>query len=130
MGEFNYNMDIETRDKIIFGNYRPDLYMGGCRRFGCLSLDKLKQLVDMGFVDVEDRQNNSPSIAEFMQWMEDYDGYYVSGYVISNKRDDYRISIETITKHVDIDNAQEMYDFYKVFGHADAFDEHGYAWWD
>ena len=46
--------NIRKRDEIIFGNYDPDAYMGGIRIFEDMSYDTLKQLVDEGFVDVEE----------------------------------------------------------------------------
>jgi len=43
---YKYNMDIETRDKIIFGSYEPDKYMGGCRDFEDMNVETLKELVN------------------------------------------------------------------------------------
>lgn len=127
---YKYNMDIETRDKIIFGSYEPDKYMGGCRDFEDMNVETLKELVNKEFANPEECHNYSPSIEEFISWMESYDGYLVDGYVISDKRSDYRLNIVTIKKVEGIEDKDEMIAFVNEFRFADEFDIKGYAWWD
>ena len=47
---FEYNKDIDTRDRIIFDNYRPEEYHGGIRRF------RVSELVtdDMGVLQLHE----------------------------------------------------------------------------
>ena len=125
-----YNMDIKTRDEIIFGSYNPDAYWGGVRDFEGMEVSTLKKLVDMRYADPEEAQNDSPTIEEFIRWMETYDGYVVNGYVVTDKRSDYRVSIESIEKIGIIENKDELVDFVNAFRYADEFDTEGYAWWD
>ena len=128
--EFNYNMDIKTRDEMIFGKYEPDKYLGGVRYFKGMTVKLLKELVDNGFADPEECQNYSPSVAEFIEFMEGWDGYRVNGYVVTDKRDDYRVSVEAIEKNGVIETKEELVDFVETFRFADDFDANGYAWWD
>lgn len=130
MWNFNYNMDIKTRDEIIFGEYNPNTYSGGVRYFYGMNLDTLNKLIELGFVDLDEAQNNSPTIDEFIEWMENHDGYIVNGYVVSDKREDYRLSIVSIKKTEKIEDKDELVEFIEAFRNADVFDIDGYAWWD
>ena len=122
--------DIKRRDEIIFGNYDPNEYRGGIRRFENMSYDTLKQLVDEGFVDVEDRQNFAPTIQEMMEFSKKYDKHYLfDGYVVSDKRDDYRLSVDAIKRDGDRDTLEEGYDFADFCSEADEIYSK-YAWWD
>ena len=129
---FGLNRDIEKRDEIIFGKYEPKSYQGGMCRFENLSLEKLKQLVDLNFIRLEERQNDSPSVREFIEFMEKYSGYTVMGYTISGDRRDYCVSLEGIEKDNYVDSGEEISEFINLFGGADDFDTyHGmYAWFD
>ena len=64
---FELNKDVKKRDEIIFGNYDRKSYVGGVRRFEGLSLEKLKQLVDLKFIDLEEYHNSSPTVREFIE---------------------------------------------------------------
>ena len=110
-----YNMDIKTRDTIIFGSYNPDAYRGGVMDFEGMEVSTLKKLVDMRYADPEEAQNDSPTIEEFIRWMETYDGYVVNGYVVTDKRSDYRVSIESIEKIGIIEDKDELINFVNAF---------------
>lgn len=124
--------NIRKRDEIIFGNYDPDTYMGGIRRFEDMSYETLKLLVAEGFVDVEECQNLSPSIQDMMQFAEKYGkNYMFDGYVVSDKRDDYRVSVDGF-KHIGpFEDFNEQNAFADFCSEADDLDlDLAYAWWD
>ena len=122
--------DIKRRDEIIFGNYDSNEYRGGIRRFENMSYDTLKQLVDEGFVDVEDRQNFAPTIQEMMEFSKKYDKhYYFDGYIVSDERDDYRLSVDAIKRDEDRGTLEEGYDFVDFCSEADEIYSN-YAWLD
>lgn len=50
--------------------------------------------------------------------------------VISDKRDDYRVSVEAIEKIDAFETNEEFEDFVSMFRYADEFDVNGYAWFD
>ena len=129
---FGLNKDVKSRDEIIFGKFEPKRYVGGIRRFDGLSLKKLKQLVELNFIDLEDYQNNSPTVREFIEFMEKYPDYTVMGYTVSIDRDDYRISLDGIEKRKVVYSEEEVDDFSSLFGDADEFDTGNamYAWFD
>lgn len=125
------NKDIKTRDEIIFGKYEPNLYAGGYRGFEKMELNTLKELVDKGFADLDECQNSSPSIEEFINFMESHDGFVVNGYAISDDRLDYRVTVTTILATDECDNSKNLKDFVDAFREADDFySDKLYAWWD
>lgn len=129
---YDFNPDIETRDKIIFGKYEPQKYMGGCRHFENMDIDTLQILIDKGFADPEDAQNYSPTIEELIEFAEQYgDAYTFDGYTVIDTRSDYRVSIEAIARKTPITDKNELLAFVNFARGADDWDpEGGYAWWD
>ena len=125
-----FNMDIKTRDEMIFGEYNPDKYGGGVRDFEGMDVELLEKLVEMKFVDIDEYQNDSPTIKDFIEFMSAHDGYTVGGYVVTDKRDDYRVSVTSIEKEGIIDDVEELREFVDRFRYADDFDVKGFAWFD
>ena len=74
------NRDDLTRDIIIFGDYDLSKYSGGVRDFEDLTVDKLKQLLDQGFIKPTERQNCSPDTASILEFMEKYPSYQLIEY--------------------------------------------------
>ena len=66
-----HRLDINERqrDHIIFSEHDTAAYMGGVRHFKNLSLDKLKQLIECDFIDLDERQNCAPSVKEIYDFM-------------------------------------------------------------
>lgn len=127
---YNMNMDIKTRDTIIFGEYAPEKYGGGIRYFDGMTITTLKELIDKGFCNPEEEQNCSPTVEQFIDFMEANDGYVVNGYVVSDNRPDYRVSVTAIEKQKPIETKEELETFVYFARYADDFDVAGYAWWD
>lgn len=122
----------KERDKIIFGKYDPNAYMGGIRNFENLSAATLRKLVDLGFADPEDKQNDAPTLGELLDFAEYYgpESYVFGGYVVSPKRSDCRVSInsiEFIAEHFDDDDEEQAFE--ELTQYADEKDI-DYAWWD
>lgn len=93
---FGLNKNVKLRDEIIFGKYEPEKYMGGIRRFENLNLEKLQQLAILNFINLEEHQNYSPAVWEFIKFMKKYPEYTVMGYTVSIERSDYRVSLDGI----------------------------------
>ena len=132
------NKDIETRDKIIFGEYDPEKYKyGGVRRFECKAT-VMQELIKNDFVDLYDAQNNSPSIDEFMEYIDGIEEYVTfECYAVDITRHDYRVSIEGIQVLLPKDKRDDFYALIETFRYADEFccsedNEccHLRAWWD
>jgi hypothetical protein len=95
---FEFNKDYKTRDQIMIPylkeRYNHDIVNYDVLTFGRLPINVLQDLVDKKFIDPEEAQNDSPSVREFMEHMIKYPTLLAHGYIVSNKRKDYRISIE------------------------------------
>ena len=120
-GECTMNRDDLTRDIIIFGDYDLNKYSGGVRNFEDLTVDKLKQLLDQGFIKPTERQNCSPDTASILEFMEKYPSYLAHGYTVTIKRSDYRVTLTGVSKDGSSDSEQETNDFISLFSDADEF---------
>lgn len=127
------NNDQVRRDEILFPNSTPE-YRGGTEHYEGLTLSGLKKLVEEGFADPFERQNDAYSIGEFIEYF-DGSGLDVSfhGYAVTIERDDYRVSVEgfvTVCQH------QTQLVASLLFGRfADELNVSDdsmvvYAWWD
>lgn len=126
------NPDIETRDKIIYPDgYNPNEYFGGIRHFRFLSVQDLTTLIENGFVDILERQNDAPSIRRIYGFMKEYPQYTAHGYTVDISREDYRISIEGVEKGTPGSSHKEIHDFYELFSTADTYlEDTMYCWFD
>lgn len=128
------NMDVRSRDKLIFGKYDPNAYMGGIRRFEGMPYSTLSKLIDGDYVDLNDAQNYAPSISELYEFASsDPSAYTFDGYVVSPQRSDYRVSIDSINRVTPFAQAEDVVDFAEFIKYADEFEINqngGTAWWD
>lgn len=137
---FNLNREYKLRDEILEPFSTEEI--GGLRYFKNLDLDTLKKLIDLNFIDLNGRQNLSPSVKQFLEFMEENPQTKAHGYSVSNKREDYRVTLEGVTiyktsvKGEDIvENISEelMNEFDTRFENADTLiisKDLLYCWWD
>lgn len=122
------NKDIETRDKIIFGKYKPGKYKyGGTQKFRAMHVDTLKTLLDQDFADPECVKGDSPTIIEFYHFMRMYPEYTAHGYVVSDNEDNYGVVIEGVERGGLAASQFEVRDYMALFGRSDEFNE--YTMW-
>ena len=127
------NKDIEARDKIIYGKYRPKKYgHGGTAHFEDMTAKTLGRLLRDKFADPEDAQNLAPTLQEFYDFLKTHKGYTVHGYTVSADRDDYRVSIEGLYKPVPASTPEEYQDFINFNKYADELQvqNYMYSWFD
>ena len=130
---FGLNRDEEHRDKIIFGKYEPEVYVGGIRRFDDLKVSQLLDLLCNNFICWNEGHNNAPDVRGLLGYLVEYLGYKLSGYAVSARRDDYRVSIDGIEKDGGTITKKEQEAFEEMFGGADDFEVSShrlYAWFD
>lgn len=130
------NGDYVTRDRLLFGEYSPNYYFGGIRKYRC-SPGMIKKLLEMNFVNPKETQNESPSVEEFLDYLEDVPEVTFNGYVVSPERSDYRVSIEGFDVEIPDTEVDRMCELVKMFRDADEFnlihDANTFflhAWWD
>lgn len=110
------NKNQWLRDEIL--GIKPEHYMGGIARYSDVSLDVLEKLVELGFVNLLQTHNDSPTISQILDFMYDHSGFKAHGYVVDIKRPDYRVSIEGIKKVGKI-TKQDIIDFIDLFKDTD-----------
>lgn len=123
------------RDQIIFGEpYNKNKYPGGCRSFDELTLDQIEKLDNLGILNLDECQNEAPSVGEMIDFLRSIDstGWYVHGYCVCAERPDFRISFEGVGKKTS-PTRDDMIQFVNTFRWADELqmDEEGlYCWYD
>ena len=117
----------EKRDLIIYGKKDYDNYTS----FHDLSFSKLNQLVSEKLINLDEQQNDAPTIEEIYDFMKKYPSFTCHGYVIRN-RPDHRVSLEGVN-YRGIPTIEMISDFADLFRHADDFmiqEENLYCWFD
>lgn len=119
----NNNYDKwNTREHLIFDeDYNQNRYGGDgtplTRHFEGLSLNTAEVLIKQGFLDPEETQNESPKVAEFIEFAKEHpDGNFTfHGYVVGPEREDCRVSFEGIESDSDNISVETVIDFTKMF---------------
>lgn len=107
--QFLHDRNYDKRDTVIFGKKQDYNYRNQkkCYFVQELSFDKLKQLVNRKFADLNERQNGSPSIQEFLTFGETLLSQnfslpiYYLGYALSPNLEDYPVSVHGIEIRAD-----------------------------
>lgn len=109
---------------------------GNLTRVESVAFDVILKLIKSLDLKLDERQNNSPSTEEFIEWVnenEAYDDISFEIYVVDNSREDSRITIEAIVLGDESSNAVAEA-FINSFHHADefnfSFNGFSRAWWD
>ena len=135
------------RDQILFGTYNPEEYSGGVRSFSRVAPEAIATLIEKGYADPDEEQNNSPCIQEFLDFCEQHPlvKYTLSGYTVSREREDCRVSVDQIFGILEMPKEdasiaeviEEILAFYERFRYADDVEvaKDGdnlvfYAWYD
>ena len=132
---------LNARDTILFDTpYEEKRYAHGGTCYFCVQPHKIWMLIKEGLIDPSERQNDGPSIEEFMEYVmdDDHNGkYLLGGYAVSAKREDERVTIDTIKCIGSKELTKDMVDFIERFHWADELnlrlDWDGVtvrAWWD
>ena len=119
----NYLFDLNTDDRLRHEIMGIEMdYSGGYRSFDKLTLETLNKLIENGFVNLLDSQNNAPNIRDFASFMEKFlaEDVTAHGYLISPERTDYRITI--VGLEASSSNKDFINDFAVQFRKADELD--------
>lgn len=109
-----------SNNNLIEIKIKEPKYLGGVARFKNLNFLTLKKLLDLGYIDLEEKHNNAPTIAEFYKFMKNNPEYLAFGYTVTQSREDCRISIRGIEHNGNFNNSSKK-DFYELFFNADEF---------
>ena len=121
MEEFEYNLDEEMRNRIIWEE-AEDIPDGDYKEFTPMqevNYYKLKKLIDLKFANPDERHNAAPSNKEILKFLKKYPDFVATGYAISVDRADYRVCVTGVYKPEATVGRTELMDFIKLFGDAD-----------
>ncbi len=129
--------EANARERIIFErDYdSKDYQHGGVCYFEEISAETAEKLLDEGYLLPDDRQNDSPSAGEFVDFIMQHgpEKWYLHGYVISPERLDTRVTITGIGCRNNTDQRTET-DFIMANRYAQRLvcEEDGtlYCWYD
>ena len=127
--EYMSEEDFNKRDSLIFGNDKTE-YFGGIESFGYqdhkgISYTTAEELMELGFLDPNDRQNSAPTAEEFVNFCKKYSQYEseLIGYAVAPRREDCRVSIEGfIVYGVPEEDTKFLRDFEELTYYADEKD--------
>ena len=129
--------EVTKRDRIVFGKNIPEYVEGQdpYRTFAGLTAWKLRQLLKLGYADPGENQNRSPTIQEFLEFMDGFPGgacISAHGYVISPPRDDTRVSIEglQVTGRLVFAHHKAFVDFNRCADEITFEENYMRSWWD
>ena len=106
-------------------------FFGGCARFVGMTYKTLKTLVDKGYADPADNTNGSTTLGEYLEFMKEHPRFKAHGYVISNDRDDRRITVEGIeAESVTIKEMVAFTDLDRMADEFEATQSYCRSWWD
>lgn len=123
----NMNKNVLLRDQILAPYFTDKTYLGGVRSFAKLSSKIAQELLTHKFADPEDRQNDSPTFIEFVEFMCGHPEFKAHGYAVSKERPDYRITIEGL--EAKNPSAQASTKFKSFCKNADDL-SNKYSWYD
>lgn len=120
----------QDRDRIMtegevqwhfpFDPKKEPYYCGGIAHYGNLSVSTLKVLVEKGYAEPEECQHEGKTIAEMMEFMEKFPELKAEGYVVEEKRHDFRLTVTGLTFKGK--SPQKLRDeFEKFFSDADEY---------
>ena len=122
-------IDYHARDIIL--RVENQKYIGGLVSFINLDLERLEELIKNKFVKLDSRQNNSPTVQEFYEFMKKYPHTKAHGYAKSDE--DGRVAIEGLHYTSPRISKDLQLDFMKLCRSADSLtctDKKLYSWWD
>lgn len=128
---FMNKIDPVRRASIL--NIPNDYPFGGIRMFNGATVKQIKTLLDEGFLDPEDAQNDSPTAIEFFEFMQEHPTLTAHGYVVEPARIDCRVTIEGLEGYLtDPDDIEAFKQFCVTASELTVNECTGYvySWWD
>ena len=123
--------EVIERDMIVFGG-PTDWGKKQLLHFKDLDIARLAELVEKDLIDLDDQQNEAPTLGEFLEFMKEHPRFTAHGYVITPMRPDARLTIEGITLNKK-PTKSETFDFIHLCRLADEFEccaERLSCWYD
>ena len=129
------NRNVKARDEILALYFTDQQgWPGHTRQFKGVPASVLKQLIDKKFLDPEEVQNDSPTTAKFLEFIEQHPQNIITvgGYTVPFHRNDYRVTITSIAILDENVPCEVEKDFAWFVQKANVIQREPnlYAWWD
>ncbi len=118
------NLLYEKEDKVKSGAY--DIF-----NFEGLEFEDAKECVRKGWLNLNENQNESPTVGEIIEFLRSNPSFSAIGYVVNPEREDTRISFEGVIA-IKEPTPEEYKAYVDMFRTADEFDNEMpfRAWYD
>ncbi len=127
------NLNYKERDRLLFGQTIDwATEPASVKRFSGAKIETLKDLLDQSFAHPNESQNESPTFADFLAFVEKYPFVTAHGYAVSPFRDDYRVTVEGL-EFTGVVSEEVQRDFERMNDSADEFictSERLFCWFD
>lgn len=129
--DFEKYTEEQDKERCKLVGVNDKNFFGGCARFVGMNYKTLQELVDKGYADPEDNTNGSTTLGEYLEFMKEHPRFKAHGYVISNDRDDRRITVEGLeAKRVTIKEMVAFTDLDRMADEFEATQLYCRSWWD
>jgi len=129
------NKDDKRRHEILglrFEEPQKDKQGYDIRPIENVTLQQLQTLKEEDFLDLEECQNDSPSVGAIIDFIEEHPNFKAHGYIVTPVRSDYRVGLEGVICSSPL-TMQDIVDCTKTFRYADGLDvdeEGAWVWYD
>ena len=107
--------EIIREGTSIFGGNGGEDYIS----YHGMTAETARKLIDEGFANPNDTQNEAPSFEEMTEFCEKHPEFKILGYVIGGDRDDARVTAEGVSGQTTA--METLIDFFQLFRWADEF---------
>lgn len=129
--EFEKYTEEQDKERCKLVGVNDKNFFGGCARFSGMTYETLQKLVDKGYADLEDSQNDNTTLGEYLEFMKEHPRFKAHGYVVSNDRNDRRITIEGLEAgQVTLDELQDFINLDRDADEFEAMQSYCRSWWD
>ena len=118
------------RDRIVEENLIPEgkidpesnYEFGESRDFDGLKPEGLRKLIEKGYTDLDEMQGYTHDHGEYLDFCERHPGFTMVGYLITNRRNDCRISIVGVMGEPGTLDKKGIIEFVESFRDAEYFE--------
>ena len=129
--EFEKYTEEQDKERCELVGVNDKSLSGGCASFSGMTYETLQKLVDKGYADLEDSQNDSTTLGEYLEFMKTHPRFKAHGYIVSNDRNDRRITIEGLkASQVTLDELQDFINLDRDADEFEAMQSYCRSWWD
>ncbi|MEK3916264.1 hypothetical protein [Paenibacillus sp. FSL H7-0331] len=114
---FDFNQDVRARDKILGLSIDWEDRINRIIRFDPIQVSALEDLINNQFINPDEKQNNSPTVQKIFTFMKKFPVVFATGYAVTPKRKDYRVSIEGLAINPE-DVTEELENAFKEFSRS------------